>query len=284
MEPPSHSASTEQEQEVKQGTEKRPVAERARAARRAAQLRREAEERAEAQRKIEQDEPLTKNDVLALLGSAFRLPEPEPVTLADLEAEGVQALLASAPEGTAELLAALAAALGSEPEPEVPQTAPKRRRRGGAYAFTAEDITKLRDEQGLAWRQVAVNLGLESTFAARKAYRTLTGRAPSESKPEVRRVVNRIGTAKGSTRKVHVPEWDDEADQDAIIEALGNGARILVRRTLKGVASEEDLVIGRLVKLSWDGKDESGPLVAHFTEREGGGMRTIRVRDIKEVR
>jgi hypothetical protein len=123
-------------EQVKQGTEKRPVAERARAARRAAQLRREAEERAEAQRKIEEDEALTKNDVLALLGSAFRLPEPEPVTLADLEADGVQALLAEAPPGTAELLAALAAALATEEPSEAPQK-PQKRKRGGAYAFTA---------------------------------------------------------------------------------------------------------------------------------------------------
>jgi hypothetical protein len=130
-----------------------------------------------------------------------------------------------------------------------------------------------------------VNLGLESTFAARRAYRTLTGRAPSESKPEnVRRVVNKMGTARASTRKVHVTEWDDDTDQDHIIECLGNGARLLVRRDVKGITSEEDLTIGRLIRLSWDGKDESGTLVVTFTERDGGGMRTIRVSVIKEVR
>ena len=275
---------------MKQGTEKKPMAERARAARRAAQLQREAEERAEAQRKIEEGEQVTKNDVLAMLGSAFRLPEPEPVTLADLQTQGVQDLVAEAPDEAVLALAKLMVLLGQSDDDEEPFTPAvveptKRRKRGAGYDFTAEDISKLRDEQGLAWRQVAINLGLESTFAARRAYRTLTGRAPSDSKPEnVRRVVNKIGSARGQTRKVHVVEWDDESDQDEILERLGQGARLLIRRTLNGIAYEEDLIVSRVTKLTWDGKDEDGPLVVHFTEREGGGMRTIRVADIKEVR
>lgn len=265
---------------MKQGTEKRPAAERARAARRAAQLRREAEERVEAQAKLDEGGPLTINDCLAMLGSAFRVPEEvnpwEGVKQGwvDNEIEAVH---------VDELLAFLNEHYPKEPEPE---PTPKRRKRGEAYTFTAEDITQLRDVQGLAWRQVAVNLGLDSTFAARRAYRTLTGKAPSESKPEnVRRVrSNGIGTVKGSTRKVHAVQWDDETDQDHIIELLGNGARILIQREVKGVRQEEDLTIGRLVKLTWDGKDESGPLVAHFTDRETGGMRSVRIADIKEVR
>lgn len=274
---------------MKQGTEKRPAAERARAARRAAQLQREAVERAEAQRKVEEGEALTKNDVLAMLGSAFRLPDDEPVSLVEMQAERMRQLIearVSEDPAVGEFVANVFAQLAAlEPEEPMPTPAtPQKRKRGGGYNFTAEDITRLRDEQGLAWRQVAVNLGLESTFAARRAYRNLTGRAPSESKPEVRRVVSKIGTARASTRKVHVPTWDDEADQDAIIEALGNGARILIRRDVRGIVQEQDLVIGRLIKLSWDGKDESGPLVATFTEREGGGTRTVRVSDIKEVR
>ena len=272
------------EQEVKQGTEKRPAAERARAARRAAQLRKEAGERAEAQRKLEAEEPLSKNDLLAMLGSAFRLPEDEPFTPIDDWTEQVEALYELlAPEEQVPLWPLRDQPTEEELEPVV--TAPKRRKRGAGYNFTAEDISKLRDEQGLAWRQVAVNLGLESTFAARRAYRNLTGRAPSESKPDnVRRVVSKVGTAKGSTRKVHVTSWDDEADQDEIIEKLGNGARILIRRSVGNIVQEEDLVISRLIKLTWDGKNEDGPLVAHFTEREGGGYRTVRVADIKEVR
>lgn len=285
-------------EQVKQGTEKRPVAERARAARRAAQLQREAQERADAQRKIEEGDVLTKNDILAMLGSAFRLPDDEPVSLVEMQAERMQQMITerqamdpSVGEFVAQVFAQLAEQDWPDEatEPHGAQSTvsepPKRRKRGAGYNFTAEDITKLRDEQGLAWRQVAVNLGLESTFAARRAYRNLTGRSPSESKPDnVRRVVSKVGTSRGSTRKVHVTDWSDEADQDEIIERLGNGARILIRRSVGNIMQEEDLVIGRLIKLTWDGKDESGPLVATFTEREGGGCRTVRVADIKEVR
>lgn len=169
------------------------------------------------------------------------------------------------------------------PEPEQAQSTPKRRKGADSYTFSAEDIVRLRDEQALSWRQVAVNLELGSPSAARSAYTALTGLDYRDSQPIVKRTKTDMGTAKVSTRKFYAPEWSDESDQDEIIERL-QGARIIVSRDVKGSTLEEDIRVTKVVKLTWDGKNQDGPLAVHLIEKETGGMRCFRVADIKEVR
>lgn len=168
---------------------------------------------------------------------------------------------------------------GETPDP------PKKQRntKPSDYAFSAEEITRLRDEVGLSWRQVAVNLELGSPGAARKAYTSLTGKDYKDSAMTGRRARTTMGSAKASTRKVYAPVWDDDSDQDQIIEQL-TGARIIVQREMKGVTMEEDLIVGKVRRLTWDGPEQDGPLTVHFTTRDNGGMRSVRVQDIKEVR
>lgn len=264
----------------KQGHDRTAIAERARAARRAAQLRREAEERAEVERKRDDGEPLTVNDMLAMLGSTFRLPEEEPLNPLELLAGAWE-------EGLLETDHAREVAKFVK-EKTTPHDSPSKQRKQRAtkaedYTFTAEEITKLRDEVGLSWRQVAVNLDLGSPGAARKAYMTLTGRHYKDSVMTGRRTRTTMGSAKVSTRKVFAPDWNDDADQDEIIEKL-TGSRVIVERDIKGIRLEEDLIVGQVRRLSWDGPEEDGPLTVHFVERSSGGMRSVRVQDIKEVR
>lgn len=166
---------------------------------------------------------------------------------------------------------------------EASESTPKRRRRGGSYNFTAEDIAKLRDEQGLSWRQVAVNLELGSPGAARKAYTDLTGTDYRDSNPTVKRAKTTMGSAKMSTRKFLAPEWNDDSDQEEIIGKCEN-ARLIVRRDVKGIMLEEDIRATKVVRMSWDGPEDDGPLAITFIEAQTGAARTIRVADIKEVR
>lgn len=171
-----------------------------------------------------------------------------------------------------------------EANEEGAESTPKRRKRTTSYDFTAEDITKLRVEQGLSWRQVAVNLELGGPSAARTAYTALTGLdyRDTDMKPG-KRARSTMGTAKASTRKVFAPEWGDESDQDEIIERLTN-ARIVVARNVKGTTYTEEILVGGVKRLTWDGKDEDGPLCVHFTDRLTGGTRSVLVSAIKEVR
>lgn len=253
------------------------VRERAAAARRAAQLRREAEERVEAQAKLDDEEPITVNDVLAMLGSAFRVPEEQEPKAALKQAYVDDAI---AGEMVAPLLAFLNDGTVPEPpaEPEPTTSTRSRRKTDEAYTFTAEDIRKLRDDQGLSWRQVAVNLDLGSPGAARKAYTTLTGLDYHSSVMTGRRAKSDPLRSVRPARKVFAPVWNDDTDQDEIIDKL-RGATITVRRTL--VPGEEFIDVGRVTKLSWDGKDEA--LCVHFTEKHSGGSRAVRVANIMEV-
>jgi hypothetical protein len=166
-------------------------------------------------------------------------------------------------------------------EPEPTTSTPKRRKGGQGYNFTAEDITKLRDEQGLSWRQVAVNLDLGSPGLARKAYTDLTGRDYHDSVMTGRRAKSDPLRSVRPRRKVFAPEWNDESDQDEIIERV-SGATIVVERTLRGVQTEEEISVGRVTKLTWDGKDQH--LCVHFIDRYSGGERAVLVSRIKEVR
>lgn len=269
----------------KQGHDRTAIRERAKAARRAAQLRREAEERVEADRKFDNDEGMTINDVLAKLGSSLRVPEDEPDLLDYLKAAWQEGELETGHAKSARDWIKERNMAGRLPPPEPQDEKPKTKPRGktGDYAFTAEEITRLRDEVGLSWRQVAVNLELGSPGAARKAYTTLTGRHYKDSAMTGRRARTTMGSAKASTRKVYAPDWNDDTDQDEIIQRL-TGSRIIIERNVKGLALEEDLIVGRVVKLFWAGAEDDGPLTVDFIERSSGGQRSVLVQDIKEVR
>lgn len=169
-----------------------------------------------------------------------------------------------------------------------------KRTRSKELTCTAEDIIRERDERGLSWRQVATNLDLGSPGAARAAYTKLTGIPHNESQPKVNRAPRGSSTA---TRKVQAPGWNDETDQDEIIERLQGpwiestkkdepghyrGSVILVRRNTYGHAYEEEVRIERVIKFAFDGKDEDGPLLVHVWT--GQAHRCFRVAEIAQVR
>lgn len=175
----------------------------------------------------------------------------------------------------------------------------KTRRKRGEYTCTKEDIERERDERGLSWKQVAVNLGLGSPGAARKAYSDLTGRPHNTSNP----VVNRAPRGSGSsTVALLTPLWDDDSDQDEIIEKVQGewipesgsgktyvpghfrGSTITVRRKSLYTQNEyeETLRVSRIDKFAYDGKNEDGPLVVHLVGDTG--FRCFKVTDIVAVR
>lgn len=150
--------------------------------------------------------------------------------------------------------------------PRVRQPAP------ATYSFTADDIVRERDTLRQGWRRVAVNLGLENSRQARKAYTELTGVPYRES-------VIQVVRSKATNRSVLRPEWDDDTDQDEIIEVLGDGGRtILVSRKY---GPDEEIVVRRLVEFEFVNGD--GPLNMTFVEDETGGTRCVRVSSIEEI-
>lgn len=172
---------------------------------------------------------------------------------------------------------------------------PKRKRRKASEGWpcTAEQITQERDVNGYSWRQVAANLGLENPGQARKAYTELTGRHHSESNPVTNRAPKGSMTRGG--RKVHNPKWNDDSDQDEIIEMLTD-ATITVERSPYGCKIIEDVQVYRVDRLYYEGKDEDGPLAVCLTQQppDGDGdarkgargypVRSFRVADIVAVR
>jgi hypothetical protein len=160
--------------------------------------------------------------------------------------------------------------------PSAAQSTPKRRKRAEGYSFTAADITALRDVQGLSWRQVATNLDLANPGQARKAYAELTGR-------DYRATVTTTRTASiglhGTARKFFSPQWHDDSDQDEIIAKLERSV-IVVKRAI--VDAEEEIKVGRVQRLTWDGPAEE--LCVHFVDYDTGGARSILVKNIKEVK
>jgi hypothetical protein len=158
------------------------------------------------------------------------------------------------------------------------QSTPKRRQRVAEYSFTAEAISALRDAQGLSWRQVATNLDLANPGQARKAYATLTGKDYRDTETTTRTKAVGIG---GSVRKFFSPQWDDDSDQDEIIERLTR-AVIIVSRNVKGVPFEEEIKVDKVSRLTWDGAAEE--LCVHFTDFDNGAARSILVKHIKEVK
>lgn len=161
----------------------------------------------------------------------------------------------------------------------------KKRTRKSIDHVTLEDIVRERDENGLSWAQVAINLDLGSPGAARSAYEKLTGRHHSESNPVARRAPSsRSGLGvRPERRKTFVPKWDDESDQDDIASTISNRV-ITVVTECYGSERAEEIAVGRIVKFTFDGKDEDGPLVIHFHDKYNGASRSIRVADIKNVR
>lgn len=148
---------------------------------------------------------------------------------------------------------------------------------------TAEDIVRERDEKGLSWKQVAVNLDLGSPGAARSAYTRLTGRPHNESALGKRAKRLPKGVVRGALRKTHAPEWNDDSDQDEIIERI-TGSVIVVNRTFRNIVlPEERIVVGRIVGFRYDGKDEDGALCVTIVDKDTSASRTFRVADISEV-
>lgn len=177
----------------------------------------------------------------------------------------------------------------------------KRRSTKDGWPCTAEDLTRERDERGLSWKQVAVNLNLGSPGQARKAYTELTGKPHNESNPIVNRAPRGSGTG---TAKLLTPLWDDDSDQDEIIDKIQGpwvdpvgepgqknytpghyrGSVITIRRPslYGGPTYEETMRVNRLEKFVFDGKDEDGPLVMHM--HTDTGWRCFRVTDVVAVR
>lgn len=172
-----------------------------------------------------------------------------------------------------------------------PAEKPKRKRRASTEAWpcTAEQIKEERDLKGYSWRQVAKNLGLDNPGQARKAYTELTGIHHSDSNPVTNRAPKGSMTRGG--RAVTNPKWDDESDQDEILERLED-ATITVRRERYGFTFDEDVIVFRVVEIFYDGKDETGPLAVTVAQqvgerpksRRGVPVRTFRVSDIVAVR
>lgn len=167
---------------------------------------------------------------------------------------------------------------------------PKRTRRkaDAGWPCTAEQLIEERDKKGLSWRQVAINLDLGNPGAARSAYSELTGKHHSESGAVKQRA--KKGTMTRGGKKVSNPNWNDDSDQDEIIERLTD-ASIVVRRTIYGMTHEEEVWVWRVRKLFFDGKEEDGPLCVELTqghpgEKSGRGLptRSFRVADIVSVR
>lgn len=161
---------------------------------------------------------------------------------------------------------------------------------------TVEQIVDQRDVKGLSWRQVAVNLGLGSPAAARSAYSRLTGRSHTESSPELKRAHKGATTASGSRRRMNEVQWDDDTDQDIIIEAMTH-KDIRVVRTVRGMTLPDEWAhVSRIERFAFEGEEEC-LVVRVFTKEAAhcecrikpgvdpdyGVARAFRVRDIKET-
>lgn len=161
---------------------------------------------------------------------------------------------------------------------------------------TVEQIVEQRDVKGLSWKQVATNLSLGSPSAARSAYTRLTGKPHTESNPELNRAHRGATTATGSRRRMNEQEWDDDTDQDVIIEAITH-RDIRVVRNMRGLDLPEEWVhVSRIERFVFEGEEECLVVRLFSKERaycecsvkpgvdpEYGTARAFRVRDIKET-
>lgn len=177
-----------------------------------------------------------------------------------------------------------------------------KRKRGGEWPCTADEIVAERDSKGLSWAQVAINLNLGSPGQARKAYGDLTGRPHHTSQMTGKRA----SRAAAAGRKVDSPGWNDDTDQGEIearlngpwVEASGTegsknyvpahwtGSDIVVRREVGGRSSyvwEEEIQVKYVVEFTF-GKRGDLPLAVTFIDRYCGQFRIIAVADIIQVR
>ena len=170
-----------------------------------------------------------------------------------------------------------------------------RQRAPRTYDFTSDDIIRERDHKGQTWRKVAQILGLGNPGAARTAYTTLTGVQHNQSQPLVKRQPKGSFSGKGVDR----PGWDDDTDQDEIIERVQGewipphgegknytpghfrGSFVSVRRNHFGVSCREDISVARIVGFNFDYEDH---LEVEVVDRDNGARRTFYVTDIYEVR
>jgi hypothetical protein len=171
-----------------------------------------------------------------------------------------------------------------------------KRTRAKEPTCTAEQIVEQRDTLRLGWRQVAANLELGSPGAARRAYTKLTGRPHNESAPVQRRSARSTTSAAGTRLRTSAPQWDDDSDQDEIMEAITH-RDITVARVAKGIAFPDETVhVSRIIRFAFDGPEQDGDLVVHVytkhlcqcrladkRDADTGVARTFRVADIKEV-
>lgn len=149
--------------------------------------------------------------------------------------------------------------------------------------------------RALSWRDVGVVLNLGSQTNARRAYRQLTGRAPSTSHPTGQRRA-KAGTAR-SGKLVDGTQWDADTDHQTIVDAILGHTIIL--KPLPGSTAEPEALGVAFVKRFTEGP-KGGPAV-EITEgyrrrdkntgelvldmkRSTGAARTIAYSRILEVR
>jgi hypothetical protein len=170
-----------------------------------------------------------------------------------------------------------------------------RRRAQPTYNFTAEDIIRERDTNAQSWRKVAQVLGLGNPGAARRAYTALTGLAHDTSQP----LVQRQPKGSFSGKPVARPDWDDDTDQDEIIQRMQgewhaprqegkkyipghyDGCLVSIHRNHFGVNCTEDISVARVVGFKFDYDDH---LEVEVVDRDSGARRTFYVTDIAKVR
>lgn len=164
--------------------------------------------------------------------------------------------------------------------------------------ITEADIVRERDERGLAWKQVAINLGLGNPGAARRAYAELTGRPHDSSQPLLARAPRGSGA-----RQTLTPLWDDDSDQADIeaklngpwVEESGEGKNykpghwagsfIKVRRSVvrpeRTLDWEDELEVARTAAFTYGPEGDQPLQVTVFAKN--GASHTFRVSDILAV-
>lgn len=180
-------------------------------------------------------------------------------------------------------------------EDAVEKVRTRRPRTAADYDFTSDDIIRERDHKGQSWRKVAQVLGLGNPGAARTAYTILTGVKHNESQPLVKRQPKGSFSGKG----VDKPGWDDDTDQDVIIERMQgewhppsgegknykpghfDGSLVSVHRNHFGVQCNEDIAVARIRCFRYDYNDK---LEVEVVDRETGATRIFYVTDIAQVR
>lgn len=177
------------------------------------------------------------------------------------------------------------------------------------WPCTAKQITTLRDDQGLTWKQVAEELGLgvgkkNRSRYAQHAYEDLTGRTRHESRPNgLHWSGSTNGTRKtpqASTSRSRVL-WNDDSDQEEIEQRLlgeevtdkegrvrWQPRRVLVHRDCYGLDYNEEILVRYATAFTF-GPDGDQPLQVEVLEQMSKGadsstqIRTLFVHKILKV-